>query len=432
MKVCVVGLGYIGLPTAALVAKAGHEVLGFDVDATLIERLQRGVVPIVNEDGLEDIVLEVLSSGSLKVATEPEVADVYLIAVPTPFQSNYTSPSGLDYPVADLSYVEAAARSVAPYLRPGSLVILESTVPPGTTRGLLTEAISGKGVDTAKILIAHAPERVLPGNIVFELMHNSRIVGGVTEEATSAACDFYRTFVKGPVVATDATTAELVKLMENTYRDVNIALANEFARVSEYLGVNVWQAIQLANLHPRVNILRPGPGVGGHCIGVDPYFLIQAAPSLTPLVQTARRVNESMPGYTVQLVEQLLAGRNAAKLAILGASYKANVGDVRESPALEVARLLRDKGFVVAVHDPYVEEYNMPVDEVVRGAAAVLLLTDHRVYNELDPVRLRDLMSAPLLLDARGAVDPLRWRAAGFTVRQLGVPEAALKVVSYD
>lgn len=432
MRVCVIGLGYIGLPTAALIARAGHSVVGVDVDVQLIQRLQRGVVSIVNEDGLVDIVREVLSNGSLEVATTPSQADVYVIAVPTPFRESRAGCAEPGLPTADLSYVEAAARSIAPHLRPGNLVILESTVPPGTTRTVLAEILERQGVDTAKILMAHAPERVLPGNIVYELIHNNRIVGGLSAEATEAACDFYRSFVKGDVVATDATTAELVKLMENTFRDVNIALANEFALVSEHLGVSIWEAIQLANLHPRVNILRPGPGVGGHCISVDPYFLIQAAPNLTPLIQTARKVNSDMPVHTVRLVEQLVAGTNTTKLAILGASYKADVGDIRESPALEVARLLRAKGFVVTIHDPYIEEFNNPLEDVVSDAGALLLLTDHRVYNDLDPVRIRDLMSSPLLLDTRGQLDPARWQAAGFTVRQLGGPEAAARVVDRE
>jgi len=413
-------LGYIGLPTAALIAKAGHEVLGVDVDVSLVQQLQRGVVSVVNEDGLEDLVRHVLSSGHLQVATQPSSADVFIIAVPTPFQESHSSLSDPSFPTADLSYVVSAAKSVASHLRPGNLVILESTVPPGTTSNVLADTLASEGVKTADILIAHAPERVLPGNLLYELMHNNRVVGGLTTEATEAACIFYRSFVKGQVVTTDATTAELVKLMENTFRDVNIALANEFALVSEYLGVDVWEAIRLANLHPRVNMLRPGPGVGGHCIAVDPYFVIEAAPHLTPLIQAARKVNSRMPQHTVRLVEQLIAA-SSRKVALLGASYKANVGDKRESPSLEIARLLEEKGLSVTVHDPYIEEYQCPIEEAVKGADALVLVTDHDVYRSLDPKKVRSLVSSPLLLDTRGYLDEELWRAAGFTVHRLGV-----------
>ncbi|MFO7256005.1 MAG: nucleotide sugar dehydrogenase, partial [Bacillota bacterium] len=243
---------------------------------------------------------------------------------------------------------------------------------------------------------------------------------GLTPEAAEAAAALYRTFVKGEILLTDATTAELVKLMENTFRDVNIALANEFARVCEHLGVDVWEAIELANRHPRVNFLRPGPGVGGHCIAVDPYFVVEKAPGLTPLIQAARRVNRRMPLHVVELLSQLAADRPITRVAILGASYKANVGDDRESPALEVAGLLAEEGMEVRIHDPYIERYNGPVERVLDGAEAVLLLTDHNVYRSLDPERVGQLVANRLLLDTRGLLDAARWREAGFQVLRLG------------
>lgn len=428
MKVCVIGLGYIGLPTAAVIANAGHDVLGVDINVGLIERIRQGQITIVNEDGLEEMVRAAIATGRLKVATEPSWADIFVVAVPTPFQEDRTARVA-QFPVADLGFVISAAKAISRYLRPGNLLILESTVPPGTTRGVLVETLVREGVDTEQILIAHAPERVMPGNVMYELIHNTRIVGGLTREATEAACAFFRSFVKGDVLGTDATTAEFVKLMENTFRDINIALANEFALVSEYLGINIWEAISLANLHPRVNILSPGPGVGGHCIAVDPYFVVQVAPHLTSLIQTARKVNTGMPEHVVALLEELVAG-HGSKIALLGASYKADVGDSRESPALKVAYLLEARGYVVKVHDPFIQEYNVPMEHVVADADALLLLTDHKIYKSLDPYYLKSLMSTPRILDTRGILDVEQWRRAGFIVSQLGVGTSRVQVTT--
>lgn len=420
------GMGYIGFPTACVIAQAGHEVLGVDVNQSLVDHLNVGDVHIVNEDGLGELAKSVMASGRLRVRTTPEPADVFIIAVPTPFRQVSPNDSRVaferpetDYQ-ADLGYVASAARAIAPVVRRGNLVVVESTVPPRTTERLVLRTLEENGADTTGILFAHAPERVLPGNILQELVHNDRIVGGLTPAAGEAAVEFYRTFVKGRVVLTDATTAELVKLMENTFRDVNIALANEFALVCEHLGVDVWEAIRLANLHPRVNFLRPGPGVGGHCIAVDPYFVVEAAPGLTPLIQTARRVNRRMPLHVIDLFIELTQGMQVRKAAILGASYKANVGDGRESPALEVAHLLQGAGVEVVIHDPYVHRYNRPVENILAGADVILLLTDHRVYQELDPSVVAGIVAQRLLLDTRGHLNAAHWRAAGFKVVLLG------------
>lgn len=436
MKVCIMGLGYIGFPTACIVACAGHEVVGVDVNKTLVDNLNNGELHIVNEDGLAELAKSVLKSGRLRVSLVPEPADVFVIAVPTPFRNGYGHTSvraEIERPeteyVADLAYVSSATRGIVPFVRPGNLVILESTVPPGTTEKVVSRTLQEEGVDTSKIFIAHAPERVLPGNIVYELIHNDRIVGGLTPEATQAAAEFYRSFVQGRVVGTDATTAELVKLMENTFRDVNIALANEFALICEHLGVDVWKAIELANLHPRVNFLRPGPGVGGHCIAVDPYFVVEAAPHLTQLVQTARRVNRRMPLHVLELFAELTDGIRVERVAVLGASYKANVGDDRESPALEVVHLLSEMGIQVLIHDPYIAKYNQPLEEVVRQVDAVLLLTDHRVYEQLDPVRVGSLVRNRFVLDTRGVLDPAKWEAAGFRVMRLGARRLSTSVM---
>ncbi len=425
MKVLVVGLGYIGFPTACVIAMAGHEVVGVDVNRDLVELLRNGGLHIANENGLAELAKEVLSTGRLRVATVPEPADVFIIAVPTPFVGESLSTSArlqLEETSfrADLSYVRSATLSVAPVLRPGNLVIVESTVPPGTTENVVRGVLRDAGVDTEQVLLAHAPERVLPGNILYEIVHNDRIVGGLTRKAGEVAAAFYGTFVKGEVMVTDARTAELVKLMENTYRDVNIALANELALVCERLGVDVWEAIRLANRHPRVRFLNPGPGVGGHCIAVDPYFVIESAPDLTQLIQAARRVNRRMPLHVVDLFWELTRGIRVQKVAILGASYKGNVGDERESPALQVAELLEEAGVQVAIHDPYVSRYNAPISSVVSDADAVLVLTDHAVYAELNPDGIAPLMAHRLVLDARGIIDVHKWRRAGFQVAQLG------------
>ncbi|MHB8926882.1 MAG: nucleotide sugar dehydrogenase [Bacillota bacterium] len=427
MKVCVLGLGYIGFPTACIIAHSGHDVLGVDVKRGLVEKLNAGKLHIINEQGLAELAKSAIHSGRLRISTVPEQADIFIIAVPTPFQREQGLASSLRTELerpetgyrADLAYVVSAARAIAPVVRRGNLVVVESTVPPRTMERVVS-ALKEAEVETEGILFAHAPERVLPGNVVHELVHNDRVLGGMTPEASKAASEFYRTFVKGRIATTDSTTAELVKLMENTFRDVNIALANEFALVCEHVGVSVWEAIRLANLHPRVSFLRPGPGVGGHCIAVDPYFVVEAAPTATRLIQAARRVNRRMPLHVIKLFDDLTKGLRVTKVTILGASYKADVGDDRESPGLEVARLLGEAGKDVTVHDPYIRRYNRPLDQALAGADAVILVTDHKVYADLDPSLVARVVSQRLLLDTRGHLSAAEWRAASFRVIQLG------------
>lgn len=448
MKVCIIGLGYIGFPTACVVAKAGHEVVGVDVNAEIIDKLKHGKLHIVNEDGLEDIASEVFKSGRLRVTTEPEPADAFILAVPTPYRKLTDRPGDREAAAtaegaacpegeegdalqfgADLAYVEASAREIVPFVRPGNLVVLESTVPPGTTDTLVCNIIS-EGTDLVcgrDVYVAHAPERVLPGRILKELTENDRIVGGINPESTNQAVALYRTFVHGQVLGTDATTAELVKLMENTFRDVNIALANEFALICEELGINVHEAIALANRHPRVKILKPGPGVGGHCIAVDPYFIVEAVPEKARLIARARQVNSSMPNHVIDLVRQAdqqatAAGTPIRKIVTLGASYKSDVGDERESPSLEVAALLQAAGYEVSVHDPYIPKFSAgTLDEMVAGADLLVMLTDHHVYQtELKPGAIKQRMRQPWIVDTRGFFGT-EWDAAGFQVVRLGV-----------
>jgi UDP-N-acetyl-D-mannosaminuronic acid dehydrogenase len=416
-KVCVVGLGYIGLPTASILATHGYRVIGSDINQALINRLQNGDVDI-REPGLKTLVQAGLRSGNLSVAGEPAPADVFIIAVPTPIAPDKQ---------ADLRYVEASVRSIVPHIRPGNLIILESTVPPGTTAGLFASILAESGLDPRQeLMVVHSPERVLPGRILEELVSNDRVIGGLTTEAAARAGSIYASFVQGEIYLTDATTAELVKLMENTFRDVNIVLANEFAQVAEAIGVNVWQAIEIANRHPRVNILSPGPGVGGHCIAVDPWFLVQAAPGPAQLIAAARRLNDHMPKHVAEQVLTILAMVKRPRVAALGLAYKANVDDARESPSLTVIRWLQAAGCEVSAYDPLVPRHATDItgatslEEAVTGADCILLLTNHDTFSQLDPALLGELMRRRVLVDTRNALPHMNWKSAGFEVHLLG------------
>lgn len=415
-RVCVLGLGYIGLPTASVLATHGYKVIGVDVKDELINQLRNGHVHI-QEPGLKTMVQAGLNSGNLIVADKPAEADAFIITVPTPILPDKR---------ADLHYVEAAARSIVPCLQPGNLVILESTVPPGTTAGMFAAILQESGLDPWQDLhVVHSPERVLPGRILQELVSNDRVIGGLTPEASEQARTLYASFVQGEIYLSDAKTAEMVKLMENTYRDVNIALANEFALVAEAVGTNVWQAIEIANRHPRVNILKPGPGVGGHCIAIDPWFLVQAAPGPSQLIASARRLNDRMPEHVVEMLGTLMARIKHPRVAVLGLAYKADVDDIRESPALTVIRWLQATGYEVNAFDPHVNESGLniaveSVEQAVTDADCVLLLTDHTDFKELDPSHLGILMRHQVLLDTRKGLPHERWKAAGFDVHVLG------------
>ena len=421
-KVCVLGLGYIGLPTAAIFATHGLRVVGVDVDEGVLRSLEAGNLKFP-EPGLSALVQTALGSGNLRLARRPEVADTFVIAVPTPLSRRTGAAEGqVQAPAADLSYVVSAAESIVPYLRPRNLVVLESTVPPGTIANVLVPIlersglpVSGRAVPSQEspIYVAHCPERVLPGRILCEIVHNDRVIGGVDTASSEMARELYATFVKGEILLTDATTAELVKLMENAYRDVNIALANEFALVAESVGVDVWEAIALANRHPRVSILSPGPGVGGHCIAVDPWFIVEAAPQVTRLIRAAREVNDSMPAHVVAMVKKAMVGRTGAVVGCLGLAYKANVGDLRESPALKVVELLRREGFEVRAFDPYVWPsaaldglLRPTLDETVDEADCVVILTDHKDFRSLT---LSQLGPRPVaIVDARNVLSDCR------------------------
>jgi len=416
LKVCVIGMGYIGFPTACLIAGAGHQVIGVDNNAETVHLLNNGDLHIKNEKGLYELSQEVLHKGMLRVKEKPEEADVFVIAVPTPCELSDGS-----LKTADLSYVRKAAAGIVPYLEKGNLVVLESTVPPGTTETIVGGELEKGGFKPGEdIHLVVAPERVLPGNIMEELVHNDRLIGGVNEASAKAAEMFYATFVKGPIYLCHSRTAEMAKLMENTFRDVNIALANELALLAEIAGVNSYEAIELANNHPRVNILKPGPGVGGHCIAEDPWFLIGISPEHASLLKMARNINAQMPAHVLKLFQGLKESHAIKKVAVLGASYKANVGDARNSPGLHIAELIRPFSEELVVHDPYLKDYSGEITEVLKDKDLFILTTDHDVYREqLRPAEAGSVMRNRVAIDTRGFLDE-RWDEH-FKVVRLGV-----------
>jgi len=423
-KICVMGLGYIGLPTASTFANHGLQVIGIDVNARVLETLRAGGLHI-QEPGLRTLVQAAIASGHLVISDRPEPADAFIIAVPTPFYEDKR---------ADLSYVVSAAEAIVPHLRPGNLVVLESTSPPRTTIDIVAPILEGSGLKAGVerhpdgFHLAYSPERVLPGQILRELIDNARVIGGVDQAAAEAGRDLYATFVRGSIVLTNATTAEMVKLMENTYRDVNIAIANEFSRLAERFGIDVWEAISIANLHPRVKILTPGPGVGGHCISVDPWFFVEAAPDITPLIRTSREVNDRQPKMVVDRVAEALGGLAGRQIAVLGLAYKPDVDDLRESPAVEVARLFVESGAVVKAYEPNKTDAEIPgvssvpsLEAALVDAEMIVLLVRHNDFLELSPQAVAERTSARLVFDAVNAWPWQVWQQAGFLMLRLGV-----------
>ena len=442
-KLCVLGLGYIGLPTASTFALNGIQVLGVDINPDVVETLQSGNIHI-HEPGLRELVTHAIQSGNFSASTQPEEADAFLIAVPTPFKEHELGQhNGQKYKLADMRAVTSATEAIVPFLRKGNLVVLESTSPPRTTIDLVQPILEKSGLKAGvDFHLCYSPERVLPGQILRELVENARVIGGVTPESAKAAHDLYATFVKGKIIETDATTAEMVKIMENTTRDVNIALANEFARLAEKFGVDVWEAIRLANLHPRINILNPGPGVGGHCISVDPWFFVEAAPELTPLVYHARTVNDSQPHFVIEKVKQAFSVQTAEtniaenndlgllrgkRIAVLGLAYKPDVDDLRESPAAEIVHLLQNEGAQVKAWEPFKPDsrlngIHMATDlkDAIRDADAVLLLVGHSEFAALNPQQLASQTTARIALDTVNAWNVDEWQKAGFQLFRLG------------
>jgi UDP-N-acetyl-D-mannosaminuronic acid dehydrogenase len=416
-KICVLGLGYIGLPTAGTFATSGIKVVGVDVNPTVVQTLRRGELHI-QEPGLRTVVEAAFQSGNLSVQPAPAEADAFIISVPTPIHADKS---------ADLTFVVAAAESIRPHLRKGNLVVLESTSPPRTTEDVVRPILEKSGLAAGRDFhLAYSPERVLPGQILRELIENARVIGGIDRASAEAGRDLYGLFVRGEILLTDATTAEAVKLMENTFRDVNIALANELLRFADRHRIDVWEAIDIANRHPRVRILQPGPGVGGHCISVDPWFLVDREADRTPLIRTAREMNDSQPEFVVGYIERVVGDLRGRKIAVLGLTYKADVDDLRESPALEVVRLLDRRGAKVAAFDPLAPatafrgERAASAAQAADGAAALVLLVAHKQIADLAPETLYPAMANPVAIDCRNVWKREAWTAAGFRLHIFG------------
>lgn len=413
-RICIFGLGYIGLPTACILATHGYKVTSVDINQEVVEKVNQGEIPF-EEPELKELLQSALKSNSLTATTEPEAAEVFLIAVPTPLDK--------ESKMANVSYVREAAESIANHLKSGDLIILESTVPPGTSQRLILPILESSGLRGGKDFhLVHCPERAIPGNTIYEIVHNSRIIGGIDRESAESARELYSSFVKGNLYLTDVHTAEIIKLMENTYRDINIALANEFAQIAEERGVNIWEAIELANRHPRVDILKPGPGVGGHCLAIDPWFLAENSAG-SRIISLAREINDTMPRYVLKLVKELIGEKGKATITVLGVAYKGNVDDTRETPALSFIKLAENEGYEVKIYDPLVKSFEYPLhslEESVQSSDCLVLITDHSQFLEIDPQKIAPLMRNMYLVDTRNILDHGKWRQAGFKIRVLG------------
>jgi UDP-N-acetyl-D-mannosaminuronic acid dehydrogenase len=400
-RICVIGLGYIGLPTASLLATKGYSVHGVDVSPKVVNTISEGKIHIVEPD-LDVLVKSAVHSGNLTANFEPAEADVFIIAVPTPFHKDQNSQD----PVPNLSYIKEATRAISPFVREGNLVILESTSPVGTTDEVVAAELQKLGHSVGeKVFVAHCPERVLPGRILVELVENDRVVGGINDASTQKAVDFYQEFVRGTVYGTSAKTAEMVKLVENSYRDVNIAFANELSMICDEENIKVWDVIELANKHPRVNILQPGPGVGGHCIAVDPWFIVDRSPKLAKLIKTARQVNDQKPHWVIERVREKAQKFKNPVIACLGLTYKADVDDLRESPALDIVKhLLEEKAGIILACDPHVTNLEgvelVSLAQAIKSADILLILVDHKSFRKISAADLKE----KIVIDTRGII----------------------------
>lgn len=403
-KIVVMGLGYIGLPTASMLATKGNNVLGVDINKAAVDTINSGNIHIVEPD-LDIMVRSAVNSGNLRASLDPDESDVFILAVPTPFKK-----SDGNRHVPDISFVESATEAIIPFLREGNLVILESTSPVGTTERVNNIIVSKRPELKSKIFIAHCPERVLPGHIIRELVDNDRIIGGIDKASANKANELYKSFCNGNIYLTDSRTAELAKLVENSFRDVNIAFANELSIICDHLNIKVWDLIELANRHPRVNILQPGPGVGGHCIAVDPWFIVDAAPEQARLIRAAREINDSKPHYVFARVRQKADRFKNPVIACLGLSFKADIDDLRESPSMEIVdKLAKAKVGKLLVIEPNIDALPeslskmpdvrlMPIAEALKQADIVVLLVNHKEFYEVDS----DLLKEKVVIDTRG------------------------------
>ncbi len=401
--ICVVGLGYIGLPTASLLATKGFKVTGIDVSEKVVETINKGEIHIVEPD-LDILVKSAVNSGNLSASLEPCEADVFIIAVPTPFKDG--GPDHISGKKPDLSYIEAATKKISPFVKPGNLVILESTSPVGTTDEVVASILRGNGHAVGDdVHVAHCPERVLPGRILIELIENDRVVGGINESSTAVTVEFYERFVRGAVLATTAKTAEMVKLTENSSRDVQIAFANELSMICENESIDTWEVIELANRHPRVNILQPGPGVGGHCIAVDPWFIVDRSPEHSNLIRTAREVNDAKPEWVIERVKKCADKFKKPTIACLGLAFKADVDDLRESPAFDIVRRLQAENIgELLICEPNLKSHDdfelCTLDDAIKRADIVLLLVDHKSFKKSKASDLGE----KVVIDTRGVI----------------------------
>lgn len=399
MKICVIGQGYIGIPTAALFADNGCEVVGVDVNKNVVKSLNEFKIPI-EEPGIEDIAVKSLKNGNFRVKENPEESDAYIITVPTPYvKENYE---------CDLSYVCSACESIFPYLKDGSIVIIESTISPLSMDEVIKPLFENQGyVIGDNLFLAHCPERVLPGKILYELIYNNRIVGGISKTCAIKASEVYSIFVKGEIIQTEAKVAELSKCMENTFRDVNIALVNELVKICSEIGVNALDVIELANKHPRVNLHNPGPGVGGHCLAIDPYFIYSKSPENARIIKLARDVNSSMPDFVVNAVFKIFQNisNNNKKVTIFGVAYKGNTDDDRESPAYEVIKGLSEF-YEVKIFDPHIKNpIFSDLQESIYGSDLILILTDHDEFKKIDYNSFVNKMNNPIIFDTKNILN---------------------------
>ncbi|MFD2627849.1 nucleotide sugar dehydrogenase [Oceanobacillus kapialis] len=403
MKINTVGLGYIGLPTSIMFAKYGVDVVGIDVNVEVIETLNSGKIHI-EEPGLQEALEDVIGDGKFKASLSPEKADAFIISVPTPNNDDL-------HKSMDATYVLSAVNSIIPYLQKGNVVIVESTIAPRTTEDFVKPILENAGFKIGEdVFLVHCPERVLPGQIMHELVHNNRIVGGVTPECTEAGAMVYSTFVKGEIIKTDAKTAEMSKLMENTFRDVNIALANELTKVCNELDINSLDVINMANKHPRVNLHTPGPGVGGHCLAVDPYFIVSKAPETAQLINLSRSINTSMPDFVVDQVNTLMEQVEGKIVTVFGLAYKGNVDDIRESPAMEVYEKLKvENNYEIRAFDPHVKDtiVEEDIEQAIAGSDLIVILTDHAEFKTLDWEKLSAMKNTRIFDTKNIVADPV-------------------------
>jgi UDP-N-acetyl-D-mannosaminuronic acid dehydrogenase len=389
-KICIMGMGYIGLPTAALLANRGYQVHGVDINQHAIDTINRGEIHIV-EPELDTFVRSAVQSGSLVANIKPSEADIFMIAVPTPFHADKINET-TNSPIPNIDYVVDATKQIASYIKPGNLILLESTSPVGTT-DMMASVLEKEGVDIDSIFIAHSPERVLPGHIMRELIENDRVVGGVNDESTKKAAEFYRTFVEGEVLETTAKTAEMAKLTENSFRDVNIAFANELSILCDDMDIDVRELISLANRHPRVDVLNPGCGVGGHCISVDPWFIVDSANGKAKMIEQARRTNDYKADWVVEKIknEALIFEKDngrKATIACMGLAFKPNIDDLRESPALYITQKLINDGFNVLAVEPNIKNYSgfeiVEYQDAIKRSDIIAMLVAHKEFLDLN------------------------------------------------